>query len=187
MRKIQIVFIAALAVLLVNCSSVPKVEESAVEPMAEISSSNEITEQKTTEYNYEDDFEDSDEEFSNNVMAANNDIMAEEIIGEVAEADAILVEKELVQSASLVGSDETKLYEVVQLELDRPKVEPRSNFRQGFKRFSKDCNMRSRGSSRSQVLGQIPKGRRLWVENHSGSWAKVYRRNGPAYVYKGCL
>ena len=110
----------------------------------------------------------------------------------IAATDAVKDEAKdsAVQTASLVAEVEGHLkkdedsvsYKTVYLEVDKPKL-----FKGGFRNFSKDCNMRLRADKGGEVVGTVGKGKRLWVDDHSETWAKVYRNNGPAYIFKGCL
>ena len=95
-----------------------------------------------------------------------------------------------IQNATLTSEVEGHLkkdedavsYKTVYLEVDSPKL-----FKSGFHNFAKDCNMRLRADKSGEVVGTVNRGKRLWVDDHSETWAKIYRSNGPAYIYKGCL
>lgn len=98
---------------------------------------------------------------------------------QVAAAPATMVEE--VES-HMKSDEESALYKTVYVSLDESRM-----FRNGFYNFTQDCAMRASADRESAVLGTVNKGKRLWVDDHRGEWAKVYRKTGPAFVDKGCL
>lgn len=116
------------------------------------------------------------------------------VMAPVAEGQIV----ELQQPASSVVSVDNGEpgYRIVDLDLDAPAggqavdlsdTRAISSFKNGYYSFISDCNIRSQASKRSTVVGQVNKGKVLWVDGHTDSWAKVYRKAGPAYVSRKCF
>lgn len=57
----------------------------------------------------------------------------------------------------------------------------------GFYYFATDCAVRVSPDKNSTISNVVAKGRMLWVEEHGGEWARVFRRDGAAYIEKECL
>lgn len=63
-------------------------------------------------------------------------------------------------------------------------------FLAGFYQFPNrgaDVPVYASPSASSAIIHSIEPGKVLWVENHQGQWAKVFRRSGPAYILKSSL
>ncbi|MCB0407723.1 MAG: hypothetical protein KDD34_05915 [Bdellovibrionales bacterium] len=52
---------------------------------------------------------------------------------------------------------------------------------------AKDCLLRAKPSTSGGKLGMAKGGRKIWTENHSSDWFKVYRKQGHAFISKTCF
>lgn len=139
----------------------------------------------------------SEGEIYNNSEAIEPEVVTSSttLISEVP-SQAIVTEKvvlqapasEVVELSDGIREDEAG-YQIIDLEINQPEIsgERTASFKNGMKSFSRDCNMRRSATTNSDIVGQISSGKRLWVDNYSDRWAKVYRKSGPAYVSKVCL
>lgn len=129
----------------------------------------------------------------NNQVVVSQQPAAREIINENVviheNSQPVQLDAVVVQEADRVDS------QVIELDLDEPAVDSYEvvqeassvSFSNGMRVFSSTCNMRAGASKSASILGTINRGKKLWVDNYSSGWAKVYRKAGPAYVSKKCL
>jgi hypothetical protein len=64
---------------------------------------------------------------------------------------------------------------------------PASTLKNGYYVFDSNCEMKSSPKSKSETVGSISKGKKLWLDVHNGTWLKAYKKNGTAYVPASCV
>lgn len=64
---------------------------------------------------------------------------------------------------------------------------PASKLKSGFYRPKKTCDIYKQPGSQGPAVGEVQAKRKIWVDGHSGSWSKVYRKKGHAFVSNDCL
>jgi hypothetical protein len=64
---------------------------------------------------------------------------------------------------------------------------PASVLKNGYYVFDSNCDMKSAPKSKSETVGSISKGKKLWLDVHNGTWLKAYKKNGTAYVPANCV
>jgi len=62
-----------------------------------------------------------------------------------------------------------------------------AQFKSGMYHIKNNCNMRAKPDQKASKKGLVPKGKRLWVENHNATWVKVFKKSGPVFLHKSCL
>lgn len=60
-------------------------------------------------------------------------------------------------------------------------------FKAGMYKFAKECKMYSEASSMSSEEGVIRSGRKLWIDAHTSTWHKAYKKNGTVFIPANCL
>lgn len=63
----------------------------------------------------------------------------------------------------------------------------KTHFKNGMYRVTTKCSMRSKASTQSKKMGEVSKGKKLWMENHNTGWVKIFKKSGPVYISKKCL
>ena len=94
-----------------------------------------------------------------------------------------------IDEDSIVDDDEGLVVEenMLTTEASATEADPSPELSNGFYYFANACDVRLTPEDSGQLVTRIKKGRRLWVEDHEGYWARIFRRSGPAYVNKSCL
>ncbi len=64
---------------------------------------------------------------------------------------------------------------------------PASTLKNGFFVFAESCDMKSSPKSGSKSVGNVSKGKKLWLDVHNSSWLKAYKKSGTAYVSSDCV
>ncbi len=64
---------------------------------------------------------------------------------------------------------------------------PASAGKNGLRTFSADCVMKSQPDDASSNMGNVSKGKKLWLDQHSATWFKAYKKSGTVYVPSSCV
>jgi hypothetical protein len=64
---------------------------------------------------------------------------------------------------------------------------PASAAKNGYFVFASACDMKSSPSSDSKSVGNVAKGKKLWLDSHNDQWFKAYKKSGTAYVPANCI
>lgn len=64
---------------------------------------------------------------------------------------------------------------------------PASSGKSGMRTFSADCIMKSQPDDASENMGNVTKGKKLWLDQHSATWFKAYKKSGTVYVPSSCV
>lgn len=57
----------------------------------------------------------------------------------------------------------------------------------GFYTFSADCVMKSEPNDASSDVGNVSKGKKLWLDKHDSTWFKAFKKSGTVYVPSSCV
>ena len=57
----------------------------------------------------------------------------------------------------------------------------------GYFVFANACDMKSSPSSESKSVGNVAKGKKLWLDAHNTQWFKAYKKSGTAYIPADCV
>lgn len=57
----------------------------------------------------------------------------------------------------------------------------------GFYTFSADCIMKSEPNDASSDVGNVSKGKKLWLDKHDATWFKAFKKSGTVYVPSSCV
>jgi hypothetical protein len=64
---------------------------------------------------------------------------------------------------------------------------PASAAKNGYFVFANACDMKSSPASGSKSVGNVAKGKKLWLDVHNGQWFKAYKKSGTAYISANCV
>lgn len=64
---------------------------------------------------------------------------------------------------------------------------PASALKNGYYTTSESCDMKASPSEKSASVGNVSKGKKLWLDAHNGSWLKAYKKKGTAYIPAHCV
>jgi hypothetical protein len=162
--KLSVITISLFAALfLVNCSTHPEIKPYEETTFDEEASSNE-------ELPYGQAI--SDSVFNDTTVAASND-------------DSI-VPTEFDDRIDSVDEEET-LAPKKEVSSQRAPASVKPSGKNGFYTFSADCVMKSGPSDTSSDVGNVSKGKKLWLDKHDGTWFKAFKKSGTVYVPSSCV
>ncbi len=102
--------------------------------------------------------------------------------------DGLLEDAELPleepKQVATVEPVETKKAPVAKVEKNRV---PASAAKNGYFVFASACDMKSSPSADSKSVGNVSKGKKLWLDSHNASWFKAYKKSGTAYISADCV
>lgn len=111
--------------------------------------------------------------------------MSPELQNELIKDDPEIVDN---PSDVLKGKKSAKLEEEViedyDAELDGPET---FDFKNGMYKTTQACPVFAQPNTNSKAVGKTKKNRKIWADRHNGSWGKIYRKAGPAYIEAACL
>ncbi len=64
---------------------------------------------------------------------------------------------------------------------------PASVTKNGYFVFANACDMKSSPTSGSKSVGNVAKGKKLWLDSHNSEWFKAYKKSGTAYIAADCV
>ncbi len=64
---------------------------------------------------------------------------------------------------------------------------PASVLKNGYYTTSETCDMKASPSDKSASVGNVSKGKKLWLDAHNGTWLKAYKKKGTAYIPAHCV
>ena len=64
---------------------------------------------------------------------------------------------------------------------------PTSTAKTGYFVFANACDMKFSPTAGSKSVGNVAKGKKLWLESHNAQWFKAYKKSGTAYVSADCI
>lgn len=64
---------------------------------------------------------------------------------------------------------------------------PASALKNGFFVFADNCDMKASPKNSSKSVGNVSKGKKLWLDVHNSSWLKAYKKSGTVFVSSDCV
>jgi outer membrane biosynthesis protein TonB len=64
---------------------------------------------------------------------------------------------------------------------------PASAAKNGYFVFASACDMKSSPSAGGKSVGNVAKGKKLWLDSHNAQWFKAYKKSGTAYIAADCV
>lgn len=93
-----------------------------------------------------------------------------------------------IDTAEHEVEDEAPVKKVVVIKSEvKNKRSPASSGKNGMRAFSADCMMKAQPDDASANMGSVSKGKKLWLDQHSATWFKAYKKSGTVYVPSSCV
>ena len=81
---------------------------------------------------------------------------------------------------------ETKKAEPAKVKVQQERA-PASATKNGYFVFASACDMKASPSAGGKSVGNVAKGKKLWLDSHNAQWFKAYKKSGTAYVPADCV
>lgn len=126
-------------------------------------------------------------------LAVNENAAKDEDIDLPDSADGFVEDAELPaeteKPVEIAKVEEPKPVETKKVEAKKTpsKRVPASAMKSGYFVFSESCDMKSSPKEKSQSVGSVSKGKKLWLDVHNSGWLKAYKKKGTAYVSADCV
>ncbi len=106
--------------------------------------------------------------------------------GFVEDAELPAEEPQQVAKAEPVETKKAEPTKMQPTKVQKERV-PASAAKNGYFVFANACDMKSSPSSESKSVGNVAKGKKLWLDSHNDQWFKAYKKSGTAYVPANCI
>lgn len=167
--KFSMILMSAFTTLfLVNCSTHPEIKPYEETSMEETSTEESLPYGQAI----------SDSVFSDSTIAASDDSSVP------TEFDDRIDSADEDEELSPAPKKEVVVKKEVKLKSNRVPASVKGG---GMKTFSSDCIMKSEPNDASENVGNVAKGKKLWLDTHDATWFKAYKKSGTVYVPSSCV
>lgn len=106
-----------------------------------------------------------------------------DVSGEESPAERVAVKEQVIEEKATPEKVITK----IEKKQDVKNRAPASALKNGYYTTSEVCDMKASPSEKSASVGNVSKGKKLWLDAHNGSWLKAYKKKGTAYIPAHCV